>query len=195
MPKAIQGAREALALSRKYGLKGKLPLMVDEVVAPVVIIGTLDDERDLSRQVLGTNFAIPGAAEVGILGVRNPDGSGVLGRLSEVIPSNIDGFDVFYDIGNLVVPDALLRSPFADLRLGGQESAMQLVEKAAVPLVFDQVYAYPQTGAGASPPLTPGQPFVIPPGSTVWLQSRELATTAQCNWTWTEELLEPSEVG
>lgn len=42
MPKPIQRPEQALALARAYNIKGKLPLVLDEVVVPVHIVGELD---------------------------------------------------------------------------------------------------------------------------------------------------------
>jgi len=42
MPTPIQRPEQALALAKAYNIKGKLPLMLDEVVVPVHIVGELD---------------------------------------------------------------------------------------------------------------------------------------------------------
>lgn len=50
MPQPVQTGRDALELARRFGLVGKLPLQLDEVAVPVVLLSDLTQEREESER-------------------------------------------------------------------------------------------------------------------------------------------------
>jgi len=65
MPQPIQKGDPALQLSRAYNLKGKLPLLLDEVIVPVHIVGSLSPDDPSVGEA-------PSTAERGILRSTSP---------------------------------------------------------------------------------------------------------------------------
>ena len=76
MPKQINNADAAQALTRAYALKGKVLLMLDEMVVPVAIVDDLRAEGSpIELRPCGANIIQPGvAAEFGYIGVRTQAG-------------------------------------------------------------------------------------------------------------------------
>jgi hypothetical protein len=76
VPAPIQRGSEALALSKHYNLKGKLPLQLDEVIVPVHIVGELGDAN--GRECAGTVGDPAVAAQRSNVGLENPFDSGIV---------------------------------------------------------------------------------------------------------------------
>ena len=80
MPKQINNADAAQALTSSYALKGKVSLQLDEMVVPVAIVDDLSPtNRLVELRPCGANVVQPGvAAEFGYIGVQTQAGFALL---------------------------------------------------------------------------------------------------------------------
>jgi len=80
MPSQIQDLETAQALTERFGLIGKLPLLLDGTIVPVAVVGELEDRR--FRHAAGLLNTAGVAAQFGYVQLFNPAGSGVLVTLN-----------------------------------------------------------------------------------------------------------------
>jgi hypothetical protein len=86
VPTKVQGPDAALALARAYGIKGRLPLVLDEVIVPVHIVGQLDPLNFVPAP--GGGSAPPPGSELGASFVAQTNvGVGTGNRFTLVIDS------------------------------------------------------------------------------------------------------------
>jgi len=76
VPSQIQDLETAQALTERFGLIGKLPLLLDGTIVPVAVVGELEDRR--FRHAAGLLNTAGVAAQFSYVQLFNPVGSGVL---------------------------------------------------------------------------------------------------------------------
>jgi len=187
MPRPVQRGDFALELSRTYGLKGKLPLVLDEVIVPVHIVGSLTDSPETSTDRMMSQVQISAAdlANSSRVNLVNPLQSGVLllvdgWSVHTATPQAIlvDGFRPA-DVGAGFAGDPRdLRSQFPGATQFGV-GALQATVGAIV--AGTRVDAYFLTGTNSyEPPRTPL--VILPPDSMLsWYGANvntEIAVTA-----------------
>lgn len=82
MPEKVQTPTPAVALSREYGLKGRVQLSVDETIVPVAIVGDLIDDGTKAWAIAYTvGKFVTGYSMAQII---NPVGSGLMCFVDEI---------------------------------------------------------------------------------------------------------------
>jgi hypothetical protein len=192
MPKPVQVGATALALSKAYALKGKLPLQLDEIIVPVHIVGRLD--VGTGTPCSGTSAAPDSVGEFAMAGLRNPVASGVIARVTHIgvgtIPAAVGGWSLRREEAPFaIVPDAS--------NTGFTRYATDWNRAAA--LLLTSVNEVAVTAAGPfhfqDDSMDPNDAFdfLLLPGTGLWVVANNTAEPVRANFYWTEEPLEPSQ--
>lgn len=197
MPRQVQKGEEAVALSKHYNLKGKLPLQLDETIVPVHIVGQL---RPGDLRAAHSQFKSAAAAGVGnnsMVGVFNPPDSGVL-----VYPR---GFRFRLGVTSLIVIQVDETAVSGTFAISNQESGTRWDKRAkgvSTARVFNSAFSG-QAGqyidsynvvAGAHEPFEPVDGVVLPPGWTIFAQRMDSSNSSvQGTWIWEEAAILPSD--
>lgn len=102
MPLPFNWPGEASALAKMFGLKGKLPLGLDEIVVPVTVVGNLDDAPWSSSRPVGKERSQVAVA------LNN---SGVMARPGRGVWLRIDGFVVDNEQAGVATFEVRLLTP------------------------------------------------------------------------------------
>lgn len=197
MPKPVQTPGPGLALSRLYGLKGKVGLTLDEVVVPVHVIGqSFQNEGPVYS---GSQLSpAGGAGQCSGVGLLNPADSGVLATIIAFRGATLAGagspWQVRVERGTSLPNTSGTTFQPTDLRIVAASSCF--------------VTTYDTTGEPAiTGPVLHGLttlepidvllevPFTLPPG-TQFVMNAALAAANQAfrgNIVWRETPLLPSE--
>lgn len=189
MPKQIQEGEVAQALTRRYGLVGKLPLLLDEVIVPVAIVDTLELNRERNASGAASRPAV--AAQFSHVQLFNPADSGVLVQATRVwigTGSAVTGLVQFHDTA---LTTAGADVEWVDRRQGGAPVAQVRSEANAVAQgsanIFKRLYS----------PATDSKEVALRvallPGMGVLVQLATLNVTLQAAYDWTERNLLPGE--
>jgi hypothetical protein len=190
MPKPVQVGATALALSKAYALKGKLPLLLDETIVPVHIVGSLGEE--VGTPCSATVITAASAGEFSLAGLQNPAGSGVLARVTHLGIGTVGsgGWSLRReDVPFGMVPDSTATGFTRDSRQWDRASTLQVLTLQEVAVLgagpfFQQ--------ADVMEP-NPAFDFVLVPGTRLWVRANLVNESVRANWFWTEEPLEPSQ--
>jgi hypothetical protein len=203
VPAPIQRGSEALALSKHYNLKGKLPLQLDEVIVPVHIVGELGDAN--GRECAGTVGDPAVAAQRSNVGLENPFDSGIVALVTGILP-----------VGNGTAWDAAIRkedaSATGDSFIAVDTSqtgfTRDLSDRSAA--ICSVVLRTAASGAG-TPTAQSGpiqsvfatadglslfnpQTYRLPPGSRLWVAGNNDNQAVGAGFLWVELAVEPSEL-
>lgn len=200
MTKPIQTGEDALALARRFGIKGKLPLVLDEVVVPIFDLSRLDGS---GIPAVGTTISGAGGAGVySSVCLENPVGSGVLARVDQ-FKAILGGGALLWEVrleGFTGIPAVI---PLGSSNTGFLRDRRQFRASSCFLGVATTVGVLPAEGPvlgnGAPSAVTGGLDglldvqFWLPPGTRLWLTGQADNTAVRGNWAWTEFTLEPSQ--
>lgn len=197
MPRPVQRGAEALALSKHYNLKGKLPLQLDETIVPVHVVGALDSDATAVRYAGINGRAAAGVGVASLVGIRNPEGSGVLATITGVSVNTAAGLVtprmwIHYSPDILAVAD--VGAGYRCQPDGAFFSSCRLITSTATPPPpLDGLIGQFNIQAGENQNnLADLVPVVLGPGSQLWLEQQGTNTAINANWSWYEAPVEPS---
>lgn len=199
MPQPAQTGPLAQRLAQVFKLHGKLPLSLDEIVVPVVLVGDVSDELEQLEEleVAGAgSTGVPAAGTRRALYLVNPIDSGVIAFLERI------RITVFVGAGASTTGQVDLASnsrgiavaagdvDFTDRRVGGDprlliersgDSAGPVVGAGATDLFFSAPHEQ-LVQIEAHAVLLPGNSIVVDPGTA--------DTPMQCSFSWREQQIE-----
>lgn len=202
MPRPIQRGTEALALAKHYNLKGKVPLVLDEVIVPVHLVGDLTG-TDAEQPAGGVFTANAGVGNTPIVGVENPLDSRVIIRIDRYELTGAgasSGCSVWVErsVGGVFPSGAPATSSLAEWRdsgITGVATGRLIQNQTTPPPPFSGPYWRLLTPtAGNSLDWRHAPTFWITPGNRFWLEGHTVNAQAIGAFAWVELPTEPSDL-